>query len=357
MSDFIQLHVLTAYPPANLNRDDLGRPKTAIMGGAKRLRVSSQSLKRTWRVSDVFQQAMDGNSGTRTKRLGGNVLEQLTDAGIADKKARAWAHAIAKVFGEVPKDSVETRQLVHVGPEEQQAVDALVAKLIEEQRAPEDEELALLREKPRAVDIALFGRMLAASPKYNVDAACQVAHAITVHRAEVEDDYFTAVDDLNPGDEDRGAGHIGELGFGAGLFYLYVCIDRQLLIENLDGDAELADRGVAALVDAITMTSPKGKQNSFGSRARAVYALAERGGQQPRSLSVAFLRPVAGDDYGSEAIRNLEQQAQRFDDVYGPGADGRYALCTLDAGQPQLDGVDAYGSLDGLHGFVTGSLA
>ena len=136
-----------------------------------------------------------------------------------------------------------------------------------------------------------------------MDASCQVAHAITVHAAEVEDDYFTAVDDLNPGDEDRGAGHIGELGFGAGLFYSYICIDRQQLIENLAGDADLADRGVATLVEAITKTSPKGKQNSFGSRARAVYTLAERGDEQPRSLSVAFMRPVSGEDFGAEAIR------------------------------------------------------
>ena len=357
MSDFIQLHVLTAYPPANLNRDDLGRPKTAIMGGAKRLRVSSQSLKRTWRTSDVFQTAMGENRGTRTKRLGAHVQQRLVDAGIDEKKARAWANQIAGVFGDVQKDQVETRQLVHVAPEEWQAVDALADTLAAEKRAPEKEELDLLRARPRAVDIALFGRMLAASPKYNVDAACQVAHAITVHAAEVEDDYFTAVDDLNPGDEDRGAGHIGEFGFGAGLFYSYICIDRQQLIENLAGDADLADRGVAALVEAITKTSPKGKQNSFGSRARAVYTLAERGDEQPRSLSVAFMRPVSGEDFGIEAIQRIEAQAQRFDDVYEAGADGRYAFCTLEAGDPKLSLLDSYGTLGGLLDFVTGDRA
>jgi CRISPR system Cascade subunit CasC len=46
MDKFIQLHILTSFPPANLNRDDLGRPKTAKMGGVDRIRVSSQSLKR-----------------------------------------------------------------------------------------------------------------------------------------------------------------------------------------------------------------------------------------------------------------------------------------------------------------------
>lgn len=356
MSDFIQLHVLTGYPPANLNRDDLGRPKTAIMGGAKRLRISSQSLKRTWRTSDVFQQAIGQARGTRTKRLGAHAANRLIEAGIAEKKARAWAHLIAKVFGDVKPKEVETRQLVHVANEEWNALNALVDVLIEEKRAPKEEELELLRQKPRAVDIALFGRMLAATPKYNVDASCQVAHAITVHAAEVEDDYFTAVDDLNPGDEDRGAGHIGELGFGAGLFYTYICIDRQQLVENLGGDTELADRGVRALVEAITTTSPKGKQNSFGSRARAIYALAERGDQQPRSLSVAFMRAVDGEDYGIDAVSRLEKQAQRFDDIYGAAANDRYALCALDHETPAIAKIGSYGTLDGLLEFVTGDL-
>ena len=96
MSRFVQLHVLTAYPPANLNRDDTGRPKTALLGDAQRLRISSQSLKRAWRTSEIFEQAVgDGHRGTRTKRLGLELHETLTKAGIADKQAREWARAIS----------------------------------------------------------------------------------------------------------------------------------------------------------------------------------------------------------------------------------------------------------------------
>ncbi len=353
MSHFIQLHLLTAYPPANLNRDDLGRPKTAIMGGAKRLRVSSQSLKRTWRTSALFEEAMGQHRGMRTKQVGVQAAKRLQEKGVKEKEAKAWATEIAKVFGDVAKGELETSQLVHIGPEEQAAVDALVEKLADVQRAPEKEDLDLLRHKPSAVDIALFGRMLAASPAFNVEAACQVAHAITVHAAEVEDDYFTAVDDLNSGDEHRGAAHVGEAGFGAGLFYSYVCIDRRQLIENLGGDEELADRSIAALVEAAVKTSPKGKQNSFGSRAHASYVLAEKGGQQPRSLSAAFLRPVAGQDQSLDAIARLERQAQAFDVAYGPGAEQRFVLAAdPDYRAPHLSGEVAMGSLPELIDFL-----
>lgn len=353
MSQFIQMHLLTAYPPANLNRDDLGRPKTAIMGGAKRLRVSSQSLKRTWRTSALFEEAMGQHRGTRTKRIGLEAEKRLLEKGVKEKDARAWATEIAKVFGEVANKEIETRQLVHIGPDEQAAVDTLVDQLAAENRAPKEQDLDLLRHKPSAVDIALFGRMLAASPAFNVEAACQVAHAITVHAAEVEDDYFTAVDDLNTGDEHRGAAHVGEAGFGAGLFYSYVCIDRRQLVENLDGDEALANQAIAALAEAAVKTSPKGKQNSFGSRAYASYVLAEQGSQQPRSLSAAFLRPVSGQDQALEAITRLERQAQAFDTAYGPGAEKRFVVVAEpDYQDPSLAGEVVKGSLSELIAFL-----
>jgi CRISPR system Cascade subunit CasC len=336
MSRFIQLHLLTSYPPANLNRDDQGSPKTAKMGGYDRLRVSSQCLKRTWRTSDLFQSAMDGHMGTRTKLLGRLVYDGLIGGGIKEKDAKDWAKAIAGVFGALKKPDkndplaeLEIEQLVHVSPAEQLAVSNLISKLIAEQRAPDKEELNLLRAKEQAVDIALFGRMLASSPAYNIEAACQVAHAFSVHPVVIEDDYFTAVDDLNNGQEDMGAAHIGETRFAAGLFYSYVCINRELLIKNLDGNKELANNAIRALTEAAVKVAPEGKQNSFASRAYASFVLAEKGDQQPRSLSVAFLKPInhrENEDFVDDSIKTLVEQKDGFDTVYGACADSRYEL-------------------------------
>jgi len=347
MNRFLQLHLLTAYPPSNLNRDDLGRPKTAMMGGATRMRVSSQSLKRAWRTSDVFEQAVAGHVGTRTKEMGVRVAAELIEKGVKEKQARDWARSIAGQFGKPKKnkddgseEALHIEQLAHFGPDETAAIDELVAVIAERGSAPTDEELALLREKPAAADIALFGRMLAKSPKYNVEAAAQVAHAVTVHKIAVEDDFFTAVDDLNSGEEDVGAGHMGETEFGAGLFYLYVCIDRQLLLDNLDGDQALMDKALAALIEAAATVSPTGKQNSFASRARASYLLCETGNQQPRSLSVAFLEPVQGQDMLQLGIDRLNNTREKMDQVYGACADQSRAL-NAHAGEGSLRDVIA----------------
>tara|TARA_R110002050_G_scaffold92475_6_gene193568 strand:+ start:434 stop:1498 length:1065 start_codon:yes stop_codon:yes gene_type:complete len=345
MSQFLQLHILTSYPPSNLNRDDMGRPKTARMGGSERLRISSQSLKRHWRTSDLFEHSLDGHIGTRTKNIGPSVYDVLVANGVTEKKAKEWAADIANVFGKAKKEQLEIEQLVHVSQAEWKGVMALAKQLAEEQRAPEKAELELLRKDRMDADIALFGRMLASKPDKNIEAACQVAHAISVHSVTIEDDYFTAVDDLNDGQDDLGAAHIGERGFAAALFYSYLCINVDQLVENLNGNKDLADKTLKALTEAAVKVSPTGYQNSFGSRAYASYVLAEQGEQQPRSLSVAFLKPVDGREQGMalDTIDALNKQIEIFDQVYEPCADTRYAL----------DAVTGQGSFKELLAFVS----
>lgn len=347
MSIFIQLHMLTSYPPSNLNRDDLGRPKTAIMGGKTRLRVSSQSLKRSWRTSDQFESALAGHIGIRTKEMGIKVFTALKDKGVAEGNAKAWAKQIAEVFGKAkkannakPLDELEIEQLAHFSPEEKAAIDTLVGKLTAGNTPPTSDDLNLLRKRHTAVDIAMFGRMLASSPAFNTEAAVQVAHAITVHDVAVEDDYFTAVDDLNSGDDDLGAAHIGETEFGAGLFYLYICINRDLLEENL-GNKDLTKESLKALVEAAAKVSPTGKQNSFASRAYSSYILAEKGEQQPRSLSVAFLKPVRGEDVLGKAIGEIESKRANMEKVYGPCADAM-EIMNAETGKGSLDKIKIF---------------
>ncbi|HDU8589546.1 TPA: type I-E CRISPR-associated protein Cas7/Cse4/CasC [Proteus mirabilis] len=342
MSQFIQLHILTSYAPSNLNRDDLGRPKTAIMGGFERLRISSQSLKRHWRISELFNIALSGNIGIRTKKFGLQLYDALIEGGVSEKNAKKWVGLIIEQYGKIKKDSIETEQLVHISHLEKSLAFNLINLLIKEQREPTKQELESLKTINTSVDIALFGRMLASAPKYNIEAACQVAHAISVHSTVIEDDYFTAVDDLNNGETDTGSAHIGEAGFAAALFYSYICINKTQLIESLDGNEELANKAIQALTEVAIKVSPTGKQNSFASRAYASYVLAEKGSYQPRSLSVAFLKPIDDEDMENAAINALKFRMENFDKVYGTCAESRY----------QLNAVQGEGSLSGLLQFV-----
>ncbi|MFC0178775.1 type I-E CRISPR-associated protein Cas7/Cse4/CasC [Thorsellia kenyensis] len=329
MTKFIQLHLLTSYPASNLNRDDLGRPKTVRIGNTERIRISSQSLKRSWRVSDLFQESLGEHIGIRTRKIGSELQNKFLSAGIGTKEAFEYASLIASVFGKLQSKSVDIEQIVHISPFEKLAIDSLADIICTEKRAPSEEELKLLRHENIAIDMALFGRMLANKPEHNIEAACQVAHAFSVHSTLIEDDFFTAVDDLNVGIDDSGAGHLGESAFASALFYTYICIDKELLIENLANNTELANKAIAALVEAAVKISPKGKQNSYASRSYASFVLAEKGAQQPRSLSVAFLKSINSDDYLTDSINILLQQLNSFDEVYGKCSDERYMLNTV----------------------------
>lgn len=323
MTTFLQFHLLTTYGPSNPNRDDQGRPKQATVGGVPRLRMSSQSVKRALRESTFFALDLADHEGKRTKRLYENLVEKLVGNGVSEDKAHAAADQVAAIFGklEAPDKATKNRisaTLAFISPDEWKLAGELAEKIAAGEKAPPEKELKklVLRRADGAVDIAMFGRMLADSPDYNRDAAVQVAHAITTHQAQSEEDWFSAVDDLKK-NEETGAGHLGEISFGSGVYYQYVCVNCDLLISNLAGDRELAVKAIEALAAALARTAPKGKQNSFAHHPLAHYILVEAGTQAPRDLSGAFFSPVRAQPLLEKSVEALEKTRKDIDDGYG----------------------------------------
>jgi CRISPR system Cascade subunit CasC len=383
--------MLVSYPPSNLNRDDLGRPKTAMMGSSQRLRISSQSLKRAWRTSEIFDKHLDfSEKSVRSRKIGVLIFKSLTtgtelidllneneskskNKTIDEETARLVTSNLLHLYGnqEKPKPEerennplkeYETAQLCVLSKDEVYKLNECLIKVVENDerlvallkreykkekeinkfKKELQKEFELLSNAKTAVDIAMYGRMLTTYSFYNVEAAVQVSHAITVNEVAVEDDYFTAVDDLNNGEEDMGAAHIGENEFASGLFYTYVCINRNLLKENLGKDEELTKRALKALVESATKVAPTGKQNSFASRAYATYLMVEKGTQQPRSLSVAFLEAVKDKNLLKKAIEALKDTREKIEKVYD--------TCSTD--KKEMNAYTGEGSLDEILSFV-----
>jgi CRISPR system Cascade subunit CasC len=351
MSRYVQVHLLTAYPPSNLNRDDSGRPKTAIMGGVQRLRISSQSLKRAWRTSEVFAEVLGERVGKRTQRIGQEVETHLLGQGVEADKARTVARQMAALFGKAkPADSdtpTFTEQLVFVAPEERARALALAEKLVSG-AVSEIKTTDVLVKADTAADIAMFGRMLADDPSFNREAAVQVAHAITTHKVVVEDDFYVAVDDLKDAStrEDAGTSFIGVSEYGAGVFYVYLCIDTALLKTNLGNDVALAQDAAEALVRAAATVAPRGKQASFASRARASLLLTEAGDTQPRSLAAAFLSPVP--DRSNDPLRASAERLMKLKADFAAG----YGDAGLASESMDLTGDVPSGTLGAVVAFV-----
>jgi len=331
MAEFVQVHLLTAYPPSNPNRDDAGQPKSAIYGNVPRARISSQALKRAMRTSDSFLAHLGDNRGIRTQRYGEVIRQHLVDRGIDDERALAVAKRVADAFGKLETDAKKAtfiRQLAFLSPEEVRAATDLADRLADDDslqtkdiQKEAGQAAEVLRQADSAIDIAMFGRMLADDPEFNREAAVQVSHALTTHKVVIEDDYYTAVDDLKKPSEDMGAGFIGELGFTSGLFYLYLCINADLLLCNLDGRTDLAQTGLKALLEAAATASPGGKKSSFAHNPRAEYILVERGAATPRSLASAFLRPIGGSDVRTASVEAMTRRRARFAELYGETLD------------------------------------
>jgi CRISPR system Cascade subunit CasC len=355
MTTFLQFHVLTQYGPSNPNRDDQGRPKQAMVGGAPRLRLSSQSVKRALRESSFFTLDLKDHKGIRTKKLFEKLKEHLLASGYAAEAAQKAADEVAKIFGTLKdsptKDDPAARiatTLAFISPAEWKLAEELALKVVAGEPLPKDKDLKklVLRRADGAIDIAMFGRMLADSADFNRDAAVQVSHAITTHAAQAEEDYFTAVDDLNKAEE-TGAGHLSENYYGSGIYYQYVCVNVDLLVENLGGDAALAAKGLNALARALAVATPTGKQNSHAHRPRAGYIRAERGPQAPRDLTGAFFHPVKAQPWTTQSVAALEETAARIDRAYGAACDA----------QVVMDVYRGIGTLDEIAAFAAASVS
>lgn len=366
----IDVHVLQSVGPSNLNRDDTGSPKDALFGGVRRGRISSQALKRAARAY-----MRDGGlvppaaTAHRTMLLVGLLAEALAKKGVANDTAIEAATNVVGALGDKKRVKVKdgkTDVLLFVGRGE---IDAIAAAVVDDVEAAAsgkgkafDACAAAANEALRsggsgARDVALFGRMLAVLPAANVDAACQVAHALSTHRVEREFDFYTAVDDLNDSSDRVAADMVGSIEFNSACYYRFSTIDLDQLRRNLGGPkaapSDVVKEEAAATVDAyvraVVATLPTGKQNSFAAHAPpAMVLVGWRTQGAPRSLVNAFERgvPASPDGYVDASVRRLRDAWVHTEAAFGT-ADHAWLMDLSGAFEP-VDGIEPLESVDRL---------
>jgi len=392
----IEIHALQNHAPSNLNRDDTGSPKECIFGGVRRARISSQCLKRSLRRSDVFQKALEGHLGMRTRQLPEQVRERLIARGaspdvaaVAAKKASGFGTKEGKEQTPDAQGKYQTPQTMFLTEQDIDAVVAVMHAAIETAKSSAKEldkiKAADLQKeaqpkgfRPISVDVALFGRMTTSEALRDVEAACQVAHALSTHKVDHEFDYFTAVDDLrglSEEEEDGGADMIGDVEFNSACYYKYLSIDTAELVRNLTGEGpfrrkagevsasdhaaavELAASAVEVLIRALALTVPSGKQNTFAAHQRPDLMLVEaRAANTPTSYANAFVEPVrpfskldAGLVAGS--LDKLKGHVELLTAGFNLEASPRLLLAPIHTGFA-IDGVERVPDLNTLCGRV-----
>lgn len=334
----IEIHMLKNYPPVNLNRDESGAPKSCFFGGVQRGRISSQCLKRSWRTSDIFK-GLD-SYGIRTRKMPELIGERLVQMGVPEElveEAEKKLTGIANKDGKVNAKGSITSQIVIYSNEELNRIAQAVKAAIDEdgslkkfqKRSPKEftELVQCAKDKPISADIALFGRMVTSQYFADVDAAMQVAHAISTHAVNRESDYFTAVDDMlgsSDDPEDSGAGMIGDVDYNSCCYYEYAALDTDILAENLK-NAENKDELLAVLVPTMIRTmafsNPSGKQNTFAGQVLPVMVMVEcKQDKIPLSYVNAYETPVSTWGSQPNIIKNsmsrLKDHVNRMDEAY-----------------------------------------
>ena len=333
---FLQIHFLAPYTAALLNRDDSGLAKRLPYGGALRTRVSSQCLKRHWRLADDPHalHAIDGaDAAFRSREVIDRKVFGDWSAGVDAEVIKAIREVLLKaVYGDKGVDK-KSRQTLLLGQAEvdflietarhlvaEATGDAKAAKAAAEAWAKAGKSnLKAMSDGaalPGGLTGALFGRMVTSDPKTNIEAPVHVAHAFTVHAEEAESDYFIAADDLAR-DEDTGADTIQETELTSGLFYGYVVVDLPGLLSNLGGDVRLAGDVLHNLLYLVAEVSPGAKLGSTAPYSRASFLLVEAGDRQPRSLAEAFRTPCAANT--GIAVGRLVEHLAALDAAYATG--------------------------------------
>jgi CRISPR system Cascade subunit CasC len=316
---YIDVHVLQTVPPSNLNRDDAGSPKQAVYGGVRRARVSSQAWKRATRRA--FLDHVDKSLlATRTRRISTLLAQRIAHRGNVEFEAatRIATTLLAELEIKAGKKATETAYLLFFGRAQlERLIDPIaddLARLATLDDASLEEALsgisvrAVLGEG-HPIDVALFGRMVADIPGLNVDAATQVAHAISTHAVETEFDYYTAVDDENTADE-KGAGMIGTIEFSSSTLYRYATVGLHQLADNLGGDPDATMEALRVFLTAFITSMPTGHQNSFAHRTPPNLVTVVVRDDQPVNLVSAFENPVRplNDGVVSESIERLADE-------------------------------------------------
>jgi CRISPR system Cascade subunit CasC len=310
---YVDVHVLQTVPPSNLNRDDAGSPKQAVYGGVRRARVSSQSWKRATRKG--FAQRDGGGDvplGTRTKRLRQMLEERFTASGATLETAEEWSKAALEALKlkDEGKGKKTTQYLLFFGLEQVDRLAELVSSELAAGRPLDDKQVQAVLSAGHPVDVALFGRMVADLGSLNVDAATQVAHALSTHAVDLEFDYFTAVDDQNEAGE-TGAGMIGTVEFTSATLYRFATVGVHQLRDNLDGDTDAATAALRSFLRSFALSMPTGHENSFGHHTRPDLVTLVVRDDQPVNLVSAFEDPVPAPGIVDTSVRRLASELDR----------------------------------------------
>lgn len=306
---FLDIHAIQTVPPANINRDDTGSPKTAQYGGVTRARVSSQSWKRA--IRKYFNENGDlENVGIRSleivKYVANKIIEK--DGSINLEDAMTMADKTINAAKISTKDQKAKALFFLSDKQAEKFAQASIDKVTDKKQ------LEAILNDDISIDIALFGRMVADNTILNEDASSQVAHAISTHAIQSEFDFFTAVDDLAP-EDNAGAGMLGTVEYNSSTLYRYANIALHDFYRQLT-DKEETINATKLFVKSFVESMPTGKINTFANQTLPQAIVVSLRSDRPLNMVSAFEEPIKSDNgYVDKSIEKLFAEYTKYDKI------------------------------------------
>lgn len=351
---FVELHVIQNFAPSCLNRDESNSPKDCIFGGYRRARISSQCIKRAMR-DQVFPKYLGKiNLATRTLKTAKLIAKELVSRDKTEDEATLVSKNIIETLGLKLDKNDKSKALLFLGTGEISALVDLCESYWEvlnteklNKKSKEFKELKKESENAldgkKAADLALFGRMIAELPKKRVDAAAQVAHAISTNRLKMDFDFFTALDEALS-EEEQGAAMMDTIEFNSACYYRYSNISVDQLVTNLQDDVKLAKETIICFINATIEAIPTGKQTSMAAQNPPSFIMTVVRDDNLWSLSNAFATPIKGErgNLIGDSITALIQYWTQLKKTYGESEIKKVTIISHDGelGDSSLDTVE-----------------
>ena len=308
---FLDIHVIQTLPPSNINRDDTGSPKTAVYGGVRRARVSSQSWKKA--IRDYFKENGNlSNVGVRSLDVVNFLAEKIREL----KPELSLEDAVNKSVKTFNAAGISTtkdnrvKALFFLGKEQ---ADNLAKEAVKDNL--DKKALQEILNSNIAIDIALFGRMVADDASLNEDASAQIAHAISTHGVQSEFDFYTALDDLSKEDQ-SGAGMLGTIEYNSSTLYRYGNVALHEFYRQLNENKGQTIEAIKLFVEAFLNSLPTGKMNSFANQTvPASVVISLRKDRPVSAFESAVKTKLSQEGYINESIEAMfkeHKNVQRF---------------------------------------------
>lgn len=322
----LNIDILRFLPPCRCNRNDNGDQKSIDINGTRRLYVSSQCIKSNIRkyfgfktFSDIsyiedklnnYSEDMEDESYNLTEKDYNSLIGKKNSGGNKSSNKKTSKKKSKENSEDVAEETINTES--ENGSSSSGSDNVCIhtsLKELYELRNPVDKDKKDVKViyNPN-IEISLFGRMYANDKDWNVEAACQVSHAVSIQKTEFEDDTWVCrQSDMSK----LGCITMGTSNIGSAIVYYSVNLNIKDLLKKYNNDVEAVKKYVAKFLVATYAHPLESGANGTNHNSQPLFFNVTIGNFIPHNHLEVFYKPVEPDSDIDSIKETLKQSIHK----------------------------------------------